>query len=341
MHGIVLTDSAASSTVRQDLRNALPHIGDGTDHRASSIIRLIEDKIGRSALKDRSVFKRLHVEILTFGRNGEHELLARQMLEPILPSKAHAFAAWDILVRHALGLMVGTGGRSTTSDPADLDKLLRTLRPPLTLIGSSVTQTSAVAQTQPTIITPVGSRHLPQSGTGAELIVDVMALDGKRDLLSNVLLKRADDRTLSEPRSLDTVKAILAQQPSLRILWPETDKDWKQTEDGVVAEVEASYKNAPRYLALSLEGNGHGQLKCTPVGENYSPTKRRRKGGDRETYAPITDDTDANVIHVIQEMERARNFDLNDAYKGTFFFHIDLVAALTACLLGGQVLILL
>ncbi len=32
MHGIVLTDSAASSTVRQDLRNALPHIGDGTDH---------------------------------------------------------------------------------------------------------------------------------------------------------------------------------------------------------------------------------------------------------------------------------------------------------------------
>jgi NACHT domain len=110
LHGILLTDSTASGTIRDELREDLKRLGQGRTDGLKQITQELQQKLAEVDISnDSSLFKRLSIRVLDLDDGLQNSESACRLLSQVLENQNQASLAWKVLWGEGLKLITNRG----------------------------------------------------------------------------------------------------------------------------------------------------------------------------------------------------------------------------------------
>lgn len=116
LYGILLTDSTASGTIREDLRSDLVRLGQGRSDNLKQITQEVKQRLIENGIPDDpGLFRRLSIRILDLDDGLPNSESACRSLSQILENPNQSSQAWKILWGEGLKLITHRGRRDAAA----------------------------------------------------------------------------------------------------------------------------------------------------------------------------------------------------------------------------------
>jgi hypothetical protein len=116
LYGVLLTDSTASSTIRDELREDIIRLGQGREDNLKTITQEVRDKLRKAAvLHSSDIFRRLRIVIADLDDSQRDAKTALVLLSQVLQNPKQTEQAWKVISDDALDLITKRGQRDAES----------------------------------------------------------------------------------------------------------------------------------------------------------------------------------------------------------------------------------
>lgn len=116
LYGVLLTDSTASSTIRNELRKDIIRLGQGREDNLKTITKEVIDRLNREGIPcDLEIFKRLRIVIVDLDDSIRNAKIALEVLSKVLQNPEQEGQAWSVLCNDGLDLITKRGQRNAES----------------------------------------------------------------------------------------------------------------------------------------------------------------------------------------------------------------------------------
>lgn len=110
LYGILLTDSTASSTIRDELRKDIERLGQGREDNLKVITQEVIDKLGREGIPYSSdAFRRFQIVLVDVDNSQRDAKTALVLLSQVLDIPEQAGQAWNVLFTKGMNLITKEG----------------------------------------------------------------------------------------------------------------------------------------------------------------------------------------------------------------------------------------
>ena len=109
LHGALLVDTTASSTIRTDLRLDLLRLSDGRSDDLKEITTQVASRFAASGLDLAALAQRLRIVVADLGPSSTGAQLGSRQLSEVLADHSMSSAAWGLLVKDGLDLVTRRG----------------------------------------------------------------------------------------------------------------------------------------------------------------------------------------------------------------------------------------
>lgn len=110
LYGVLLTDSTASSTIRDELREGIERLGQGREDSLKAIAQEVIDRLSREGISYSSdIFRRFRIVIVDLDNSQRDAKTALVLLSQVLDNPEQARQAWKILFTEGMSLITKKG----------------------------------------------------------------------------------------------------------------------------------------------------------------------------------------------------------------------------------------
>ncbi|HBB36277.1 MAG TPA: hypothetical protein DDZ80_07905 [Cyanobacteria bacterium UBA8803] len=114
LYGILLTDSTASGTIKDKLRQDLKRLGQGRTDDLKKITQEVIDKLNAEDIRNTTtLFRRLQIIVIDLDDDSQGAKSAQILLSQVINDQKQAGQAWNTLVKDGFSLITNRGRRDS------------------------------------------------------------------------------------------------------------------------------------------------------------------------------------------------------------------------------------